>query len=223
MNNRSFLVLSLTLLVGACSPATTYTAVEASKNLKLDTSNTEIDLRFAPGSAALAPADAARLRQIAANGGIAPADRVTVAAAGTPGLAQLRVATISSVLLHYGVVVIANRLAQVPPERAILEVTRTLVRLPACPNWSKPSNYDFGNQPSSNFGCANQSNFGMMVANPTDIASGLPVGGSSGQPGAAAINRYMTDKVVLPNANTALPIATSSQAAPSNTAPTGSP
>lgn len=222
--NRSLLAAALTLLVGACSqPGALYTDAEAPKDLKLDIAKNEIDVRFAPGSAVLAPADAARLRQIAANGKIAAADRVLVAAAGPPALAAQRVASISSLLLPYGIVVITNQLAQLPPERAVLEVTRTLVTLPACPNWSKSPNYDFGNQPSSNFGCATQSNFGMMVAYPTDIASGLPVGGSSGQPGAAAINRYMTDKVVLPTANAALPIASQSQAAPGSSGSTGSP
>jgi pilus assembly protein CpaD len=163
------------------------------------------------------------LRQIAAMGRIAAADRVLVAAAGPPALAQMRVGSVASLLSQYGILAIGDQLAQVPPERAIIQVTRTLVTLPACPSWSKPSNYDFGNQPSSNFGCATQSNFGMMVANPTDIASGLPVGGSSGQPGAAAINRYMTDKVTLPTANTALPIASANQAGPSNSPSTGGP
>jgi pilus assembly protein CpaD len=223
-NRSSFVVLALTLLLGACASPTTYSDAEAPKTLRLDTATTQLDLRFAPGSATLAPADAVRLRQLAANGGIAPSDRVTIAAAGPPDLAQLRMASVSSQLLRFGIVANPDRLAEVPPERAVVVVTRTLVTLPACPNFSKPSNSDFGNQPSSNFGCANQTNFGMMVANPTDLASGLPVAGSAGQPAAAAINRYMNDKVVLPTANTALPIAAASQSGPSNSpSSTGSP
>jgi pilus assembly protein CpaD len=207
--NRAIWVLALTLLVGACAPVTTYTDAEAPKNLKLDTATTRLDLRFAPGSAALAGADAAHLRQLAANGSISPSDRVTIAAAGPPALAEQRVATVSSLLQHYGVVPIAQPLAQVPPERAVLEVVRTLVTLPPCPNWSKPSGTDFGNQPSSNFGCATETNLGMMVANPSDLANALPVGGAAGQPAAAAVNRYLNDKVQLPTANTALPVAPS--------------
>ncbi|HZK91692.1 MAG TPA: CpaD family pilus assembly lipoprotein [Stellaceae bacterium] len=224
--NRSILVVALTLVVGACNPGTDYTAAEAPKNLKLDIAKSEIDVRFAPGSAVLAPADAARLRQLAAKGGIAAADRVMVAAAGPPGLAQLRVGSVSSVLVRYGIAVIAVQRAQVPPEHAAIEVTRTLVTLPACPNWSKPSNYDFGNQPSSNFGCATQSILGMMVAHPTDIASGLPLDGSSGQPTAAAVNRYLNDKVTaLPASGTATAFsaAAGGGAPAANTPSTGSP
>jgi pilus assembly protein CpaD len=204
--NRSLLVLALALFVGACAPATTYTDAEAPKRLKLDSATTQVELHFAPGTASLSPADAAHLRQLAATGGIGPSDRVTVAAAGPPHLAEERVGSVSTLLLHYGVVAIAEPV-DVPPNRAVVEVTRTLVTLPPCPNWSKTSGMDYGNQPSSNFGCATATNLGMMIANPTDLASGLPVGASDGHPASAAVNRYVNDKVELPSANTALPVA----------------
>jgi pilus assembly protein CpaD len=208
--NRSLLVLTLALLVGACAPVTSYTDAEAPKRLKLDSTTTQVDLRFVPGTANLSPADAAQLRRLAASGGINPADRVTIQAAGGPDLAKQRVAAISSLLLNYSIVISAASVAKVPANQAHIEVSRTLVTLPACPNWSKPSGTDFGNQPSSNFGCATESNLGMMVANPSDLASGLPVGAPAGYPASAAVNRYLNDKVQLPNPNTALPIAVQS-------------
>jgi pilus assembly protein CpaD len=204
--NRSLLILGLALFVGACAPATSYTDAEAPKRLKLDTATTQLDLHFAPGTANLSPADAAHLRAMAATGRISAEDRVVVAVAGAPHLAEERAGAVSRVLLNYGVVATVGS-ADLPANQAVVEATRTLVTLPPCPNWSKPSDYDFANQPSSNLGCATETNLGMMVANPTDLASGLPVGPTAGQPAAAAINRYLNDKVVLPNANTALPIA----------------
>ena len=213
--NHSLWAMALALLVGACAPVTSYTDAEAPKRLKLDSSTTQVAVRFAPGTAAMAPVDAARLRQLAATGGIGPADRVMVAAAGGPYLAQRRVASVASVLLHYGIVAMADQLPNLPPNRALIEVGRTLVTLPPCPNWSKPSGTDFGNQPSSNFGCATESDLGMMVANPGDLASGLPAGSADGQPAAAAVNRYLNDKVTLPTANTALPVAVQSSSSPS--------
>jgi pilus assembly protein CpaD len=217
------LAAALSIVAGACAPVTTYTDAEAPKQLKLDSSTTQVDLRFAPGSAVLASADAAHLRRLAASGGIGPTDRVIVAAAGTPGLAQQRIASVSALLLHYGIVPIAGRLAQLPPEHAVVEVGRTLVTLPACPNWSKPSGTDFGNQPSSNFGCANETNLGMMVANPSDLASGLPVGPSAGQPAVAAVDRYLNDKVTpLPTANAATPFSSAASTSTATTPSTGS-
>jgi pilus assembly protein CpaD len=225
--HRSLLILvsalALTVSVSACSPpVTTYTAAEAPKDLKLDTSTARYDLRFAPSSAALAAGDAARLHQLASTGAIGPNDRVLVAAAGSRGLAEQRYATVAAVLLHYGIVPVETRLGQVPPERAVVGVTRTLVTLPPCPNWSKSSSSDFGNQPSSNFGCANAVNFGQMVAYPTDLASGLPSPRTAeGVPAASAMSRYLNDKVQLPTANTALPIAAASAAAPASTPTSG--
>ena len=204
--NRLLLILTLVLLVGACAPVTSYTDAEAPKRLKLDSATTQVDLHFAPGTANLSPADAARLRYMAATGRIAASDRVVVAAAGAPHLAEERAGAVSRVLLNYGVVAIAGS-ADVPANQAVVEAMRTLVTLPPCPNWSKTSSQDYGNQPSSNFGCATETNLGMMVANPSDLASGMPLGPTAGQPAAAAINRYLNDKVVLPTANTALPIA----------------
>jgi pilus assembly protein CpaD len=217
------LALGLTVLVGGCETPASYTAAEAPKTIVLDSAASEFDVRFVPRSATLAAADAARLRQLAASGVIAPADRVLVATAGPPALAAQRHAAISSLLLHYGIVTIADRLAHVRPESAAIQVTRTLVTLPACPNWSKPSNYDFGNQPSSNFGCATQVNFGKMVAHPTDIASGLPASGASGKPAAAAVNRYMNDKVTpLPESGKASAFSSAGGTATGNAPSTGS-
>jgi pilus assembly protein CpaD len=204
--NRSLLILALTLFVGACAPATSYTDAEAPKRLKLDSATTQLDLHFAPGTASLSPADAAHLREMAATGRIGAGDRVIVAAAGAPRLAEERIGAVSRLLLNYGIVFVVGS-ADLPANQAVVEATRTLVTLPPCPNWSKISSYDYGNQPSSNFGCATEINLGMMVANPTDLASGMPRGPSAGQPAAAAVNRYLNDKVVLPTANTALPIA----------------
>ncbi|HEU0218680.1 MAG TPA: CpaD family pilus assembly lipoprotein [Stellaceae bacterium] len=210
--NRSILALALTVLVGACAPVTTYTDAEAPKHLKLDSATTQLDLHFAPGSAALSAGDAARLRQLAATGRIDPSDRVSVAVNGSTRLAQARAGAVAATLLTYGIVPVTDY-GDAPPNGAVVAITRTLVTLPRCPNWSKPSYSDFGNQPSSNFGCADETNLGMMVARPTDLASGLSVSGAPGHPAAAAVNRYMNDKVQLPAANTALPIATQSPGA----------
>jgi len=210
--NRFILAVALTLLVGACAPVTTYTDAEAPKHLKLDSATTQLDVHFAPGSAALSAGEAARLRQLARTGRIDPSDRVSVAVNGSTQLSQARAGAVAATLLTYGIVPVTDY-GDAPPNHAVVAITRTLVTLPQCPNWSKPSYSDFGNQPSSNFGCADETNLGMMVARPTDLASGLPVSGAPGQPAAAAVNRYMNDKVQLPTTNTALPIAAQSQGA----------
>ena len=75
---------------------------------------------------------------------------------------------------------------------------RYVVTLPPCPNWSKEPSYDFDNSTHSNFGCANVGNLGRMVASPSDLAAGRPLEPAAGMPAAAAVNRYLSDKVIPP-------------------------
>ena len=224
--NRTPLALSLatTLLLGACAPVTTYTDAEAPRNLTLDTSTTRVDLRFAPGSAQLTPSEVAQLRRLAATGAIGVADRVTVAASGGPYVAQQRIGSVSAVLLPYGIVVSGGQLADVSPNHAVVEVMRTLVTLPACPNWSKLSQPDYANAPSSNFGCATGMNLGLMAASPTDLASARTLGPTAGRPAAAAVQRYLTDKVTpLPAASGATAFSASAGSTTATSPTTGSP
>jgi type IV pilus biogenesis protein CpaD/CtpE len=132
------LSVTVALTLAACAPpAADFTESEWPKQLTLDDATTQLDIRFLPGSSRLAAADAARLRVLAANGSIAPADRVLVAAAGSPDLAAARVGAISSELLRYGVVATPLPRGAVAPNRATVEVVRYLVTLPPCPNWSR--------------------------------------------------------------------------------------
>lgn len=222
--NRSPLATTLAailpLLASGCAPVTSYTDAEAPKRLKLDSATTQVAVNFAPGTAAMSSADAAHLRRLAAAGAIDPNDRVMVAAAGGSELAKQRAGSVEALLLHYGIVPYTIQLPDVPPNRAIVEVGRTLVTLPACPNWSKPSGTEFDNQPSSNFGCATETNLGMMIASPSDLATGRPLGPAAGRPAAAAVSRYLNDKVSpLPQSGTAAAFTAGPSASPPAAAP----
>ncbi|HEX3881846.1 MAG TPA: CpaD family pilus assembly lipoprotein [Stellaceae bacterium] len=211
----TLLATALLLTLAACgSPVSDYTSSEAAKQLTLNDASHSFVVRFIPGSDRLASGDAARLRRMAATGAIRASDRLAVSPAGPPGLAARRVVTLSSEMLRYGIIVSPVALAEVPRDSAIVEVGRYLVTLPPCPDWSGPAAADFTNMSSSNFGCATVSNFGEMVASPTDLASGQPLGLAAGMPAAAAVNRYKTDKVILPTPTSSLPLAAPSTAAP---------
>jgi hypothetical protein len=98
MNTRLYpIAFPLMLSLAAC--ATDYSKTEAPNNLRVDGADTRVDLSFAPGSARLAPGEAARLDRLVATGVIRPADRVTIAAAGAPSLGEQRAAGISRALL----------------------------------------------------------------------------------------------------------------------------
>lgn len=209
MSKRMFSIAVLPLLgLAACMPgAAEYSKSEAPTQLRVDRVQDRVEVAFAPGSARLSAGEAARLDRLVASGAIRPADRVAVSASGSAGLAAGRAAAISAALLRYGIVADAHPLAAVPPNRAVLAIGRYAVTLPPCPNWSQPADYDFTNSQSSWYGCASATNLGMMVASPGDLAGGRPLAQADGMPAAAAVDRYLNDRVKEPPSETALPFA----------------
>ncbi len=222
---QRFYPIAFALALAACAPgAAEYTKSEAPNRLQVDGATSQLALAFAPGSARLGAGEAAHLDRLVASGAIQRADRVAIAASGAPPLADARVAAISSRLLRWGIVADARPIAAVAPNRAIVIVGRYAVTLPPCPNWSMPRANDFTNAPPSNFGCATAVNLGLMVASPADLAQGRTLASADGKPTAAAVGRYLNDKVVLPQEVQLGPIAVSSGGATptdSSTAGTG--
>jgi pilus assembly protein CpaD len=189
------------LALAACQPGVAeYTKAQAPVALTLDSTTSQRAFRFLPGSDRLAWGEAARLSRLAPTGAIRPADRVEVAASGPPALAARREAAIARVLLGHGITARPIALAALPPNRALVEIDRTLVGLPACPNWSKRPYSDFTNQPSSNYGCATTTDLGLMVASPADLVRGQPLARADGEPAVNAVDHYLEGKVKPPPA-----------------------
>jgi len=201
--------LAVPLMLGLAACVAEYSKSEAPAELRVDGAETRREVAFAAGSAYLPPGERRKIDQWVLSGSIRPADRVQIAAAGPPGLAERRAATISSELLRYGIVATALPIDVVPANRAVVSIGRYAVTLPTCPNWSQSLRYEFTNALSSNYGCANATNLGLMVASPADLASGRPFTGIEAQPVASAVQRYLTDRVKQPPAPTANPFAPS--------------
>ena len=197
------------LLLGLAACVTEYSKSEAPAALQVDGAQSRLEIAFAGGSDRLSPGEARRLDGLVLAGNIRPADRVAIAAAGPPGLAERRSAAISSELLRYGIVASTVALDTVPANRAIVSVGRYTVTLPSCPNWSQSLSYEFTNAFSSNYGCANTTNLGLMVASPADLVIGRTLAPADGQPAVAAVERYMNDRIKQPPAPTATPFAAS--------------
>jgi len=197
------------LIFGLAACAAEYSKSEAPDTLRVDGAESRRELAFAAGSAYLTPSELRKIDGWVLSGAIRPADRVAIAAAGPPGLAEQRAAAISSELLRYGIVTQTLALDTVPANRAFVSVGRYAVTLPTCPNWSQSLDYDFTNAFTSNYGCANATNLGLMVASPADLVSGRPFSGPDAQPASNAVQRYLTDRVKNPPAPTAQPFAAS--------------
>ena len=202
-------LVALPLLLGLGACVAEYSKSEAPNELQVDGAETRRELAFPAGSAYLPPHELRKMDQWVLSGSIRPADRVQIAAAGPPGLAERRVAAVSSELLRYGIVATTLPVDIVPANRAVVSIGRYAVTLPTCPNWSQSLRYEFTNALSSNYGCANATNLGLMVASPADLASGRPFTGIDGQPAANAVQSYLTDRVKKPQAPTASPFAPS--------------
>jgi pilus assembly protein CpaD len=189
--------LLLSLALAACVPGVAeYTKSEAPAALTVGGARQTLTIAFAPGSDRLSPGELRRLAQAVRAGAIRPADRVEIAAAGGPSLAQGRFAAIARALLQHGVVAAARPVAGVPANRAFVVVGHYWVTLPPCPNWSQSPGPDFTNELPSNYGCANAVNLGLMAASPADLAGGRPLGAADGKPAVAAVRRYLDDNVI---------------------------
>src|SRR6201986_3949707 len=161
MNIRLY-PIAVPLLLGLAACVTEYSKSEAPAALQVDGAQSRVEIAFAGGSDRLSPGEARRLDGLVLAGNIRPADRVAIAAAGPPGLAERRSAAISSELLRYGIVASTVALDTVPTNRAIVSVGRYTVTLPSCPNWSQSLSYEFPNAFSSNYGRANTPTVGVM-------------------------------------------------------------
>jgi pilus assembly protein CpaD len=206
MNIRLYPIV-LPLMLGLAACVTEYSKSEAPDQLRVDGAESRREVAFATGSAYLTPGERRKLDGWVLSGSIRPADRVAIAAAGPPGLAEQRAAAISRELLRYGIVTQTLALAAVPANQAIVSVGRYAVTLPTCPNWSQSLSAEFTNAFTSNYGCANATNLGLMVASPADLVSGRSLTGADAQLAAEAVKRYLDDRVKRPPPTTASPFA----------------
>ena len=215
--------VALPLLLGLAACVTEYSKSEAPAELRVDSAESRVEFAFTGGSDRLASGEAGRLDRLALAGNIRPADRVVISAAGPPRLAERRAAAISSELLRYGIVAQTLALDAVAANRAIVAVGRYTVTLPSCPNWSQSLSYDFTNALTSNYGCANVTNLGLMVASPADLVSGRTLGPANGTTAVNAVQRYLTDRVKPPPTPTASPFAATTGGGDTGGAPGGAP
>ncbi len=124
----------------------------------------------APGGS-LAPAEKARLDAWFRGLGLGYGDSIYVDAAYADS-ARYEVAQIAG---NYGMMVEPGApvtAGPVAPGSVRVIVSRTRAEVPGCPNWTRPSQPDYNNRMTSNFGCGVNSNLAAMVANPEDLVHG---------------------------------------------------
>jgi len=195
------------VLLGLAGCAAEYSKSEAPTALRVDGAETRREIAFAAGSAALAPNEIRKINDWVLSGSVRPADHVAIAAGGPPALAQARTSAIARALLRWGIVATAEPFTGMAVNRAVVDIGRYAVTLPDCPNWSQSLQWEYTNAYTSNYGCADATNLGLMVASPGDLVSGREFTGADAVPAINAVNRYLTDRITPPPQPTASPFA----------------
>lgn len=132
-----------------------------------------------------------------------PGTHVSIAAptktAAQAARAQNRLASVSAALQRYGV---SSSLVSAEPtnnlstgDEIVVFAQSIAVLPPDCPGYNTPIAVDFEWQPNFRLGCANAINLGLMVANPSDLAQGRPLGPGDAEALALGISRYRAGKV----------------------------
>jgi pilus assembly protein CpaD len=202
----------LLLALTACSrEESAWTATEAPNRLQVDWRSEGFVASFPAGAAELAPDERAKLARFLDASLRTGDERITLSPPpdADRALAGRRVEhlrqVVASVAPRRPVTVAPVADSRLAEGRALVVVGRYVVSTPSCPNWRKPSGVDSANQPSSNFGCASETNLGLMVADPADLAVGRELSNADGEAMSHGIRRYRENKVpVLPKDNSTL-------------------
>jgi len=192
----------LPLMLGLAACVTEYSKSEAPDQLRGDGAESRRELTFATGSAYLDPGCARDLDRWGAQRQY-PTGRYAYGRRGRPP--ETRRATCATVFTR--AVALRHRNPNAHARRGAgqwrdpLGRPATRLSLPTCPNWSQSLSYEFTNAFSSNYGCANTTNLGLMVASPADLVSGRTLAPADGQPAVAAVTRYLNDRGQTPAAD----------------------
>ena len=100
--------------------------------------------------------------------------------------------TVNELAGRYGIVVsktAPTTEGYMQPGQARVVITRSTASVPGCPDWSAKSDMNYNNSTSPGYGCAVNSNYAAMVADPQDLLEGKEAkGGSVVNTGNKAIN-----------------------------------
>lgn len=195
------LCFALGLLAAGCTPSTSeWTPAEAPKAPHVDYVRLQHEAVFKPGSPDFAGDEAGSLTRFLTQAGVTSEDHVYFEAASDDHLSLSRIGHLAKVVDRQGIG--AQTLppaAGLAPDHVRVVVERYVVTPPNCPDWTGPAVGDHGNQPGSNFGCADVTNFSLMVADPRDLVIGRTLDPAQGDPAFAGVARYREGKVKSPS------------------------
>lgn len=201
------LILTLGLGLAACTQQhAQWSGVEPAKRNSVELLRLPHDVAFASDMTTLTPGETARLDTFLAQAAIGSADRIaldlpTDAEGRVSSAAESRGRALRAHLRKAGYKVAATPVTHgaTPAANAVrVVVERAVVTPPPCPDWRQVAWPNYQNAPSSNFGCANVTALGQMVADPRDLVEGKAFEPSDGETAAKAVRDLRENKVEWP-------------------------
>lgn len=225
MKTRLIILLAIaSAALTACnSPADEWTTAQAPRQLRVDFQRLTHATAFPSGSAQVAQGERDSLLGFLHTAEVTPDDTIYLEAADGDKLTATRISALVRDLSRkgYSVATLPTARDAVPANSLMVVVERYIVTPPDCPNWSKSPNGDHENAVASNFGCANVTNLGLMVADPRDLVIGRDLGPADADYTSLAIQRYRAGKTAPLSGTTAgttytfAPIAPAGSSGPS--------
>ncbi|HTZ78250.1 MAG TPA: CpaD family pilus assembly lipoprotein [Stellaceae bacterium] len=198
MKTRLIILLAIaSAALAACdSTPDEWTSTQAPRQLRVDFQRLTHATAFPSGSAQLAQGERDSLLGFLHSAEVSPDDTIYLEAADEDKLSNNRVSALVRDLSRkgYSLAMLPAKRDAIPPDSLLVVVERYVVTPPDCPNWTKSPNGDHENAVSSDFGCANLTNLGLMVADPRDLVMGRDLGPADAEVTSLAIQRYRAGK-----------------------------
>jgi pilus assembly protein CpaD len=164
------IALSLGLMLSACGGMPTNRSIESMHQPIVERADFTLDVTTGPGG--LSIPEQRRLAGWFEAMDLRYGDRIAI---DDPLLSGATRAAVEAVASRHGLLV--GDEAPVTPGAvnagtARIVVSRSSARVPGCPDWTAKSDANLNNATSSNYGCATNSNFAAMIADPEHLIHG---------------------------------------------------
>jgi pilus assembly protein CpaD len=169
-NTKSFFLIGLALAVSACG--TQNRGLESVQQPVV--SRTDYVLDVNAGGGGLDAREVGRVEGWFESLRIGYGDRVSVDL-GDGGYGSAARESVAAIAAKYGLLLTSTApitAGSVPAGNVRVIVSRSKATVPGCPDWSRPSEANFGSHNASNYGCAINGNLAAMVADPQDLVLG---------------------------------------------------
>lgn len=194
MKRIAFSILGILVLSG-CQTIENFEDVHKMPEPVVTQTHTRMNVAFGFASSVIEEEQRTAIERFIIRHDVSENDEVVIEIKPTGGdLVDDRARKVSAYLKHLGLKP-SYKVAGDEAENHIgIELTRYQVSVPDCPDWRADPNRNFGNQPHSNFGCAQASNLALMIGDPRDLLHGQDLSAPDGYVLSNAVRTYQVPR-----------------------------